>query len=131
MAISKNNKIYSNLISKVFDEEVVRGMIISLSRKGGIESKREMVSINKLDKKTNIINKKFDSCVMLNIDESIDYLQKQLDSKKGMSFYEARTRWLKILKFTKKNIEKLQSVHEEPNEKKDLLEELIREKEKI
>lgn len=127
--MKNGNKIFSNLLTKVFSENLIRSMIVSLSRKGEVSVKREMLDINKLDKKKNIFIKKTDSCITLNLDDSIRYLENQL-KKDETIFNETRKEWLKILFFTQKNIKKLYELHEEPSNEK-ILNELLKEKEKI
>lgn len=129
--INNKNKIFSNLLTKVYDENIIRTMIVSLSRKGAVTTKREMININKFDKRNNTVSKKLDNCIMINLDDAIDYLEKQLESGKGIFFFETRQNWLNILRFTKANINKLYTLHNDPNNGRSILDELLSEKDKF
>jgi len=108
----RKNIIFSNLLTRVFSEDIIRNMIVSLSRKGEIKVKREMLKINKFDVRSGTYIKKFDSCITVNIDEAITYLEKKSCEKK---FTDARKKWLQVLLFTKSNIDMLHVLHDEPN----------------
>jgi hypothetical protein len=108
----RKNVIFSNLLTRVFEENIIRNMIVSLSRKGEIKVKREMIQINKFDIRSGMYIKKFDSCITLDIDEAIKYLEQNCRDKK---FTDSRNKWLQVLFFTKSNIDMLHILHNEPN----------------
>lgn len=71
-----------------------------------------MIQINKFDIRSGMYIKKFDSCITLDIDEAIKYLEQNCRDKK---FTDSRNKWLQVLFFTKSNIDMLHILHNEPN----------------
>lgn len=121
-------KIFSNLLTRVFSDKKIRGMISCLSRNKDIKNYTTMIYINKYNKKKDTYNKKIDSCKVINLEDAIKYLKKEQEQE-TQKHQKTRQTWLKILLFVSENIELLKELHENPT-KTNILDELKEEKKK-
>ena len=90
------HKIFSNLLTRVFDSKKIRGMISCLSRNEKIKTTTSMIYINKYNKATDSFDKKIDSCNIVSLKDAIEYLQKEQEQETP-KHQKTRQTWLKIL----------------------------------
>ncbi len=120
------HKIFSNLLTRVFDSKKIRGMISCLSRNEKIKTTTSMIYINKYNKATDSFDKKIDSCNIISLKDAIEYLQKEQEQETP-KHQKTRQTWLKILLYIQENIDLLKELHENPT-KTEILEELEQKK---
>ena len=120
------HKIFSNLLTRVFDSKKIRGMISCLSRNEKIKTTTRMIYINKYNKATDSFDKKIDSCNIVSLKDAIEYLQKEQEQETP-KHQKTRQTWLKILLYIQENIDLLKELHENPT-KTEILEELEQKK---
>ncbi len=120
------HKIFSNLLTRVFDSKKIRGMISCLSRNEKIKTTTSMIYINKYNKATDSFDKKIDSCNIVSLKDAIEYLQKEQEQETP-KHQKTRQTWLKILLYIQENIDLLKELHENPT-KTEILEELEQKK---
>lgn len=93
--------IFSSFLSRVFNENDVRGMLLSLSRRD-IKGKKATIKINNFSYKTNSYTKKINCCILLSLRSSIEQIINELRASNQNHFY-TRMKWFNILMFVERN----------------------------
>ena len=104
-------------------------MISCLGRNDKIKTTTTMLYINKLNKTSNEYQKKLESCKVINLKDALEYLERE-EKENSPLHQKTRRTWLKMLRFIDENIELLNKLHKNPNQK-DILDKIIEEKTKL